>query len=83
MTTKEQFEAEAKEILRYKPPNAHRIKTKRRIVQVENWIARNGMVQENDVIAYIIRAFDLDRKKAILMFAEVKTDFERLGRVYG
>jgi hypothetical protein len=81
--TKEQFEVAQKEIALYKPPSPHRIKTKRRILQVENWIAKNGLVQQDTVIEYIMKAFNLERPRALELFAEVKKDFERIGRVYG
>ena len=81
--SKEELEAGKEEIKRYSPPTPHQIKTRRKILQVENWIARNGLVEEDKVILYIMKAFDLHRPKALELYADVKRDFERLGRVYG
>ena len=78
LSTKEQ-----KEVYRYRGPSRHKIAYGRRILQVENWIRRKGIVPKDHVVLYIMKAFDMERDPALKMFIDVKKDFQRIGKVYG
>lgn len=71
------------EVQRYKPPSKHRIKFKRHVFQVERWIQSNGLVTRDQVIAYSMRAFNIEKKQANEIYKAVEEDFQRIGKVYG
>jgi hypothetical protein len=74
---------EEREVYRYRRPSGRRISYRRKVFQVEEWIRRKGIVPKEDVILYIMRAFDMERPAALTMFTDVKKDFARIGKVYG
>ena len=81
--SKEQFEAEKKQVAEYKPPTPHKVKFKMRIAAVERWIEGQGLVTADNVVSHIMTRYHLERPQALEYFAEVKKAFEKAGRVYG
>ena len=71
------------EVAQYQPPSPHRLQFKRRVFEVEGWVAKQGLVKREEVTAYVMARWGLDAKQANEYTAAVVKDFERIGRVYG
>lgn len=71
------------EVQRYKPPSKHRIKFKRHVFQTERWVEKNGLMTREQIIAYVMQAFNIEKKQANEIYKVVEEDFQRIGHVYG
>lgn len=64
-------------------PTQHRIKTKQRIREIEDWIKSQGYVDYEAILAYIGKRWSLNRQQQKEYAKEVIEDFSRLGKVFG
>lgn len=71
------------EVAQYKAPDPHRILFKSRVVEIENWIAGQGVVDHESAVQYAMKRWGVGRPQALNYVGEVVKDFQRLGRVYG
>lgn len=71
---------EQKEVANYRPPSPRQLKFKRRVFELEQWIAgQHTFVEEEEVIAYTMRRWDMQRRQAREYLAQVVEDFKRSG----
>jgi hypothetical protein len=75
--------AEEKQVYRYRRPSYHKIAFRRKVLQVENWIHKEGLKTKSEILAYIKLSFDMDDNQAKPIFKAVYDDFQRIGKVYG
>lgn len=74
------FLKEREEIKDWRPPDAHTVLFKRRVLELEMWIERkNRFVHEEEIVAHAMRRFNVEREQARKYLLAVVKDFERAG----
>jgi hypothetical protein len=64
----------------WQPPSSHAIAFKRRVFELECWIEnQKRYVHEEEIIAWAMRHFGVDRPQARKYLAAVVEDFKRVG----
>lgn len=74
---------EERAVAEYKTPKPHRILFKRRVFEIEEWCSKQGLLERDEVIAYVETKYHLYREQAMEYVDEVINDFRRMGLVYG
>ena len=74
---------EALAVALYKAPTPHRLQFKRRVFETEEWISRQGLIEREEVTAYVMARWGLNHKQGEEYTSQVIEDFKRSGRVYG
>lgn len=74
---------EESEVQQYRPPSHHRIAFKRKMLRVEDWIFKNGLVYQSDVVTFIMQTWNMEREDANRLYKAVEIDLKRIGKVYG
>jgi hypothetical protein len=70
---------EGQEVRQWQPPGPKQKQLKTRIFEIELWVQNRGWTEEEEIIAYSMRRWDVDRQTARRYVAQVVEDFKRSG----
>lgn len=67
-------------VTKWKPPSNHTILFARRVFQIQGWIqSQHRFVEEEEIMTYTMRHFDLDREQARKYLKVVVDEFKNAG----